>query len=349
MQEIDMQTMTLYAELVDILKIAEASRTIASLQGSFSVKEVKGEAYIYFRTYSPGGKLHELYLGPRSDQIDSIMQSHAKGKTGTSELNETLRRLSSQIRSGITIPFDKTMIRVIKSLAYAGVFSNGGVLIGTHAFQAIGLALGVNWTSASMMTSDVDLAIAKNIAIALPQLSCDIPTTLDSLQLGFYPVPRLNNRDPSTTFAIRNSQLRVDIVTPKTQESDAPVFIKRFNCAAEPLPYVSYVIESPLPAALLDTQPVLINIPQPARYALHKLIVSQTRDVSGDTKRHKDLFQAYQILSVLQENRPFDIIPAWNDLIGRGPKWKKYAEAGLAAMEKRFGTLLVRLTSKTED
>jgi hypothetical protein len=65
--------------------------------------------------------------------------------------------------------------------------------------------------------------------------------------------------------------------------------------------------------------------------------------MAGDAKRPKDLYQAYQILSVLQNNRPFDIQPAWEDLIGRGPKWKKYATAGLTAMEKKYGNLNINL------
>lgn len=76
---------------------------------------------------------------------------------------------------------------------------------------------------------------------------------------------------------------------------------------------------------------------------MHKLIVSQVRDITGDIKRQKDLNQVYQILSVLQENRPFDIQPAWDNLIGRGHKWKKYAEAGLAALEKQCGKLDLQL------
>jgi hypothetical protein len=72
---------------------------------------------------------------------------------------------------------------------------------------------------------------------------------------------------------------------------------------------------------------------------MHKLIVSQVRDMAGDAKRPKDLYQAYQILTVLQENRPFDIQPAWENLIARGHKWKKNAEAGLAEMERRYGKL----------
>jgi len=344
MYEIDIQTQTLYAELVDIMQIIEASRTIASLKGSFSIKEVKGDEYVYFRAYNPSGQLEELYIGPRNDQTEQLMRDHAAGKSDVMEMGEKLKRLSLQIRAGIVMKTDKAMMRVIRSLADAGVFKNGGVLVGTHAFQAAGLMLGVMWPPETTRTTDVDLAVERKVAVAIPMIDSDIPAALDSLQMGFFAVPRLNHKDPSTNFAIRNSQLRLDVLTPKTQDSDSPVLIKRFNCAAEPLSYLSYVIENPSVSVLLDTTPVLINIPQPVRYAMHKLIVSQVRDVSSGAKTPKDLYQAHQILSVLQENRPFDIQPAWENLIERGPKWKKYAEAGLAAMEKLYGKLDLQLT-----
>jgi hypothetical protein len=339
MYEIDLQTRTLYAELIDLLQVVDASRTISSLKGSFSIKEIKGDEYVYFQAYNPSGQLEQIYVGKRNEQTELLMRDHSKGKSDIVEMGEKLKRLSSQIQAGVKMATDKAMTRVVRSLSDTGVFRNGGVLVGTHAFQAAGLMLGVSWTAETTRTTDVDLAVERKIAVAIPVIDSDIPAALESLQMGFYPVPRLNQKDPSTNFAIRKSQLRLDVLTPKTQESDSPVFIKRFNCAAEPLSYLSYVIESPVPSVLLDTTPVLINIPQPVRFAMHKLIVSQIRDASNDAKRPKDLYQAFQILSVLQENRPFDIQPAWQNLIERGSKWKKYAEAGLAAMEKRYGKL----------
>jgi len=159
--------------------------------------------------------------------------------------------------------------------------------------------------------------------------------------MGFLPVPRLSHKEPSTTYFIRKSRLRLDILTPKITESDAPVFIGRFNCAAAPLPYLSYLVENPVQAVIADTEPLLVNIPQPVRYAMHKLIVSQVRDVSASAKSQKDIYQAHQLLSFIKEERPGDIQPAWDNLVAGGPKWKKRAEAGLADMQKRFGDLRI--------
>ncbi len=345
MYEIDIQTRTLYAELLEMMLIIEASRTIASLKGSFAIKEVKGEEYVYFRYYNATGGLEDLYIGTRNEQTESLMRDHAQGKSDVTEMGEKLKRLSMQVLAGARMLTDKSMTRIIRSLADTGVFRNGGVLVGTHAFQAAGLTLGVSWSPETTMTTDIDLAVERKVAVAIPVIDADIPAALDSLKMGFYPVPRLKHNEPSTNFAIRKSLLRLDVLTPKTKESDAPIFIKRFNCAAEPLSYLSYLMESPEPAVLLDASPVLVNIPQPVRYALHKLIVSQVRNSTiGKAKVPKDLYQAHQILSVIQDTRPFEIEPAWQDLISRGSKWQKQAEAGLLAMESRYGKLDVQLT-----
>jgi hypothetical protein len=55
---------------------------------------------------------------------------------------------------------------------------------------------------------------------------------------------------------------------------------------------------------------VLVTVPAPARYALHKLLVSQTRSAVQQTKAGKDLQQAALLLEVLAEDRPDDLAAA---------------------------------------
>lgn len=334
MERTDIQTRTLYAELLEQMQILDASRTIADLKGSFSTKRIKGETYVYFQHYAPGGKLNQIYVGKQSEQIEALMREHEQGKIETQVMRDNIKRLSQQVRAGCDIPTDAAMTRVIATMAEAGFFRYGGVLIGTHAYLALGVMLGARWVKASMTTFDIDLAAARHVSIAVPELRTDVPAVIDSLKMGFYPVPPMNLKHPSTTFAIRKSSLRLDILTPKTSESDAPVEIPRFNCAAMPLQYLSFLIEDPIPAVLLGTEPVLVAVPQPVRYALHKLIVSQVRDVSKDSKRYKDLMQAHQLLEILNDERPDEVAETWEMVISKGPKWKKYAEAGKAQMNR---------------
>ena len=340
---IDSQTMTLYAELLDQMQMLDASRTTSSLKGSFSFKTIKGEEYVYFDHYALGGRHQQTYIGKRDDRVEGLIQKHAESKADALEMRANIKRLGGQVRTGINIHLDNAMVRVIQSLTDAGVFKNGGVLVGTNAFQAIGVMLGIRWPRETMATTDIDVAVDLKVSVAMPEIKTDLPETIESLELGFSPVPPMDPRKPSTSFKVRNRRLSLEILTPKLTASDAPVFIRRFNCGAQPLSYLSYLIEKPVQAVIIGTDPVLVNVPEPARYALHKLIVSQVRDASKHAKGEKDLSQAYHLLSLLQEIRPDDIRPAWENLVARGPKWKNNGRKGWLAMEKRYGKIEVQI------
>ena len=87
------------------------------------------------------------------------------------------------------------MARIITRLADSGVFRVGGVLVETVAFKIMGTHLGVAWEGLTHMTQDVDLAGDNRIAIAVPGLKADVPAAIESLQMGFFPVPGLSLKD----------------------------------------------------------------------------------------------------------------------------------------------------------
>lgn len=323
----DMQTMALYSELLEQLEIFEGRRSVATLKGNFAIKG----GYVYLQYYAPGGTLKQLYVGKEGPNTEKLMEAFAGGRAAEAEFEVILTRLGEQVRAGFSTRSNGPMMRVLRSLADAGVFRAGGVLVGTHAFETIGTMLGTRWFG-SIFTEDVDVA-----TVALPDLEADIPKTIDALQMGFFPVPGLNPKHPTTRFAVRGSKLRLDILTPKTQESEDPVPIKRFGCAAQPLPYLGYLIENPVHAVMLDKVPILVNVPQPARFACHKLIVSQVREVSSHGKAAKDLHQAYMLMSFLQQERPADLDQAWEIMVAKGPKWRRYAMAALKSIKRIYG------------
>ena len=83
-------------------------------------------------------------------------------------------------------------------------------------------------------------------------------------------------------------------------------------------------------------------IPHPARYALHKLLLSGERSASLLQKARKDLLQAAALLGYLKAVRPWDVEEAWNDLIGRGRGWAPRARQGLDALAKSAPDLEVK-------
>jgi hypothetical protein len=57
--------------------------------------------------------------------------------------------------------------------------------------------------------------------------------------MGFVPVPQLDGTQPSTSFKVRGKPLRVDLLTPGSDEADEPVYIPRFRAAAAPIRFLS--------------------------------------------------------------------------------------------------------------
>ncbi len=76
---------------------------------------------------------------------------------------------------------------------------------------------------------------------------------------------------------------------------------------------------------------VLIRIPRPERFAIHKLIVSdRRRDGPDSLKSRKDLLQAETLMAILADDRPADLRDAYEDALARGPRWRAHLEASLA-------------------
>ena len=84
--------------------------------------------------------------------------------------------------------------------------------------------------------------------------------------------------------------------------------------------------------AVVNGGGVLVNVPDPARFALHKLIVAGERDAFMHTKREKDLHQAAQLLALLVQERPGDVRIAWDEIKRRGRGWQRRITDGLNAL-----------------
>jgi hypothetical protein len=136
--------------------------------------------------------------------------------------------------------------------------------------------------------------------------------------LGSFPVPGLDPRQPSTSFKVRGRELRVDFLTPlQGEEPETPVFLPSLGVSAHPLRLLDYLIEQTAQAVVVGGPGILVNVPDPARFALHKLWLAGRRPVSEQPKAAKDLRQAESLLDVLLADRPEDLPPAWEALQDR--------------------------------
>ena len=132
--------------------------------------------------------------------------------------------------------------------------------------------------------------------------------------------------------------MRVDLLTPARGARDGkPVRIRRLKAAAQPLEMLDYLLEAPIPVPLVNGGASLVNVPEPARFALHKLMVSGRRQVVEQTKAGKDRQQAGEIIQVLHQDRRGDLSLAAEALNKRPAGWRTRLRRELARLPSCTG------------
>ena len=344
MKPLTITTQTSYAELLDQLLAIDARRSIGHAPGAFVTKTIKGRAYTYFQYSTPGGSTHQAYVGPRSEALDAVVERFAIEREALREDRERVDELAAVLRAGGAGVTDAASARVLSALADAGVFKLGGVLVGTHAFLALGNVLGVKWEGAAARTEDVDIGVGRVLEVAVAAPDADVPRAIESLEMGFLPVPGLSPKDASTSFKVRGRGLRVDLVTPGDRaRTGRPVHVGRFNAAAAPVRYLELVLEDTQPAAIVNGGGVLVTVPHPARFAILKLLVAQDRPSAFQTKAEKDVAQGVQLIEALEELRPGDLRRAWRSAAARGKGWARALDRGVGLVRHRAPGLADRL------
>jgi hypothetical protein len=189
-----------------------------------------------------------------------------------------------------------------------------------------------------LRTEDIDILANPRLEVAIDQLEADLPATLESLNMGFLPVPGLDARKPETSFKVRGKTLRVDLLTPaRGRRAGAPIRIPRLKASAQPLEFLDYLLESPVSVPVINGGATMVRIPDPARFALHKLIVSVDRSIAFQSKAGKDRQQAGEMIEVLLQDRPGDIELAVESINRRSQGWRNKLRNGLARLPDTLG------------
>lgn len=102
---------------------------------------------------------------------------------------------------------------------------------------------------------------------------------------------------------------------------------------AQSLHHLNYLIAEPIKAVAVYRSGVLIQVPRPERFAIHKLIVAdRRRDGPDSLKSEKDRLQAEFLIRILTEDRPDELKEAFEDAIASGPQWQHRLEKSLDRM-----------------
>jgi hypothetical protein len=343
--ELALSAQTAYAQLQDVAMARELEKGLATLNGSFAQKVLGGKTYWYFAYRDLDGKVKQIYLGPSGERLDALIEQ-AKTQKASAKQNDTLEALArSAAALGCSVGIPKH-VRAVRRLSEYGFFKAGGVLVGTHAFVAMGNMLGVRWTSGER-TTDVDFAHAgRNISVALPaDIKIDVHEALTSFEAGFIPLVQLGGSSGASYKLRGDDEFQIDFLTSLTRAGDQPITVKNLNIALQPLRFMEFSLEAVEQTVLLDRNgtAVVLNIPAPARYAVHKLLIVGERSLKMRVKTNKDVQQAATLMAWLMDNRSQDLSAAWHDALGRGKGWKDRLNEGHRALSREHPELTQKL------
>ncbi len=335
-QELSLAAQTAYAEVLDQARALELD-SLSGLTGAFHRRTIKGRDYIYFGYRDPiGGKQRRVYVGPADARVDALVERFNDIKAP--------KKLAPNAQAALALGASGTLpkhYRIVRQLAAYGFFKAGGVLVGTHAFVAMANMLGVRWTSGDR-TLDVDFAHSgRNVSLALPtDVELSVHDALTSLEMGLLPIREFSGKAGAQYRNPRDPELRLDFLTSQTRDGE-PVLIEHLGLALEPLKFMEFSLEGTTQGALLSREGAcVVNLPDPARYAVHKLIVFGERGVAMRAKALKDVEQSAALAEWhLSNGQAAAFNSAWNDAIARGKGWRSRATQGQKALVIRHPTL----------
>ena len=285
-----------------------------------------GTRFWVHRYSDAAGRRQEVYLG-KTDEPAVIAR--------VANLSERIRRANDAIasvrllaRAGFAT-VDRKAFATLASLHNHGLFRAGALLVGSHAYGALLNVLGLRAVAYS--TEDVDIARREQLAISR------VPPFIDMLRetgLDFFPVPALHRRAPSTSFAERGgSRLRVDLLVPSPDSEYPTIPVPERGAHAKGLPYLAYLLGVSQEVPILSPHGVvMVRVPVPERFAVHKLIVSQLR-AGVSTKPEKDLRQAGTVIEAVTERFPNAVA----DALAAVPKSaNRYVTRAIKALERHL-------------
>ena len=179
----------------------------------------------------------------------------------------------------------------------------------------------------------------RHLQVALAsEARLELGDVIDSLGMGFVPAASLSGVRDGRWMHPKEPGFVLDFLTPMGRGEQELVHVKAFNAEFQALRFMEFSLQDIESSAVFTrTQGCLVNVPNPARMAVHKLIVAGLRRTAERTKANKDLQQAAMLYRWYQDHDPAAWDAALADAHNRGPKWRTHVDSGLAQMQAWLG------------
>ena len=323
-----------YLDLLRSLQDEQAS----NVRGTPTRELRNGRAY-WYDVHRVGSSVRKTYIGEDTpDLADRLQRTLALAKDREARQKKRTE-LVRTLRAAGMISTDASVGSLLSTMERLGVFRLGGTLVGTQAFRLYEGELGIRIPGDEMsQTGDVDIAQFERLSLALED-HVEEPLAAGFQALDFAPVPSIGSRSVWKWRQTRSDML-VEFLTPSFRPEEDIRELPALGVAAQSLHFLNYLIASPIKAAALYRSGVLVQVPRPERYAIHKLIVADRRRAGPDQlKSRKDRAQAALLIEALAEDRPDELREAHQDALSRGPQWRAHIEATLKRMPETAAKL----------
>jgi hypothetical protein len=299
-------------------------------------KTVKGHIYWYLQQKlrdSETGRQRQEYFGPDNAETRKSIEAMFQRRKSAQDR----KLLVSALKGGGAASPHPVMGEVLKQLSKDGFFDSGGLVVGTVAYQTYEAALGVKFTGAWAMTQDVDVAKerVKSVEVVTQQQSEPFLDRLRRIDPSFREVPSL--RHGPTGSYVNGEKVRVDVLTPAGGKNrTGSQYLIEIQSHAQRLEYLDYLLKEPVKAVVLYDTGILVNVPQPQRYAVHKLIVSQSRDSANFHKVAKDVHQAQNVVAALLSRDRGGLQAAFEAACAKGSNWTKKLRRAVQSLDAKL-------------
>ena len=301
---------------------------VSGIRGTPRMKPVGSKAYWYDH-FRLGNKTIDRYIGEDTPYLRAQLDRHLEIANARKQSDRERARLMRVLRAEGYLFADVGSGQIVSAMANAGVFRLGGTIVGTQAFRCyegeLGIRIGFDQSAA---TDDIDIASFERLSLALAD-TVEPPLVDVFTELQFDPLPALES-GKTWRWRQTNRQTLIEFLTPSFEENEGVRDLPALGVNAQSLHFLNYLISDPIRVPFLYRSGVLVQIPRPERYAIHKLIVADRRQGGLDAlKAHKDRAQAAFLIEALAEARPDDIAEAYRLANDTGPAWRKRISASL--------------------
>lgn len=317
-----------HAAYHDLLRSLRAE-AVSDLRGTPTQVTRNGRSY-WYDSFRIGSDVRKHYIGEDSPDLRARLQAARSARETAAGRRRNRARLVRLLRAEGFMGLDPTTGSLMAALAGAGVFRLGGTVIGTHAFRLYEGELGLRYDlTQTAQTDDIDIASFERLSLALDDAASP-PVQQVLAEFAFAPVPSM---EPGKTWRWQQTagDTLIEFLTPAFGEEGLRP-LPALGVQAQALHHLNYLIAEPIPAAVAYRNGVLVQIPRPERFAVHKLIVADRRRKDDRMKAGKDRMQAAFLIRALAQDRPDDLAEAYDDALSRGPRWRDRIAASLERM-----------------